>query len=97
LRAARHVNRQDAPLALLALDHLCRWPPVRPLTLVGDLVRTGPAEAILADANAITAGLAGCRDQIEELLLRIDHNRANSMLAVILHLLRQEARVQLKM
>src|SRR5438445_316069 len=45
LHAAGQIGRQIAALGGLALDHFRRWAPVRPLALVGDLVRARPFEA----------------------------------------------------
>ena len=96
LHAAGQIGRQVAALGGLALDHLRRRTPVRPLALVGDLVRARPFEAGLAGADAIAPRLAVLLDQIEEILRRIDDDRARLLRAVIGDFLRQVDRVDLR-
>src|SRR5690606_11266119 len=93
-RTADHVDRQLATLLTLPLDHLCGWSPIRPLALVGDLVGSGPAEPILAYANAIAPCHAAGQNEIEILLRRIDDDRAGRIPRIILHFLRQEAWIE---
>src|SRR5690554_2847805 len=87
------MDRQDAALLALALDHLGRRMPVRPFALGSHLVRSGPCEAGLADAYAVAARLAVRQHQIKEALLGIDHDGARRLFAFVGYNAWQELRV----
>src|SRR5439155_14790259 len=59
--AAGHEARQIG----LALDHLGRRMPIRPLGLAGDLLHAGPGEAVAADADAVADRTAVAEHVIE--------------------------------
>src|SRR5690606_31781260 len=63
--------------------------------LARDLVGAGPLEAGLAGADAVAPGLAAFLDKIEEVLARIDHDRARRVRAIVVDDLWQELRIDL--
>ncbi|MNX83988.1 hypothetical protein D3C86_1157670 [compost metagenome] len=79
-------------LGRLAGDHFLRRGPARPLRFAGHLVGSGPFETGLADADAVTPGLAIGEHEIEEAVRRIDDDGAGLLSGVIAHDLRQELR-----
>src|SRR5580704_11232488 len=79
LWTAFHVPRQVGP----PHQHFRRRRPIRPFLLGGDLLDAGPGEPRTADAHAIAQRLAVGLNQIEELVGRIDHDRARTFLAVV--------------
>jgi hypothetical protein len=84
-RPAHPVPRQIGA----APQHLRRWRPGRPFRLARDLLDAGPHEARTANADPV-ANCAPLRlHEVEELVLRIDDNRARPLPAVILDLLSQ--------
>src|SRR5262249_57574826 len=77
----------------LAREHLPRRVPVWPFLLVGDIGGAGPAKTLAADADAVAHRPAAALDQIEEMVRRIDHDRAWRLVAGVRHGLAQEGRV----
>src|SRR5262245_4600195 len=73
--AAGHEARQIG----LALDHLRRRRPVWPLGLALDRLGARPGEALAADADAVTPGLAARHHEIEEGVGRIDDDGAGRL------------------
>jgi hypothetical protein len=73
--AAGHEARQVG----LALDHLRRRRPVRPLGLALDRLGAGPGEALAADADAVTHRLAARHHEIKEGVGRIDDDGAGRL------------------
>src|SRR4029078_247365 len=84
-----HVARQVGA----ALQHLGWRRPVRPLGLARDRLHAGPGEARAADPDAVAHRLAAGFHQIEELVRRIDHDRAGRLFAIVGNRLRKIARV----
>src|SRR5690606_19445514 len=63
----------------LALDHLGRRRPCRPFAAVLEVGAAGPAEAVLADADAVADRLAAGLHQIEQALLRAHDDGARRL------------------
>src|SRR6185503_7659073 len=82
-RTADHVPRQIRT----ARQHLRRRRPVRPFLLGRNRLRPRPCEARAADADAVAQRTAVALHQVQELVRRIDHDRAGSFLAAILDFL----------
>src|SRR6266851_1285637 len=59
--AAAHVTRKVGP----PTDHFSGRRPIRPLSLIGDSRRSGPSEAVAADADAVFKRPAFAENQIE--------------------------------
>src|SRR5262249_2290013 len=68
---AGHETRQ----VRLAMDHLRRRRPIRPLGLALDRFHAGPSEAFAADADAVTHRLAAAHHQVEVGVRRVDDDR----------------------
>src|SRR5262249_14985403 len=78
-RPAFHVARQVGT----ALEHLRRRRPIRPLAHAAHVVDAGPGEARPADANAVTDRPAVLLHQIEQPLVRVDHDGARLFSAIV--------------
>ena len=65
----------------LALNHLLGRIPVRPLLLVVDGRYPRPPETLASDADAIAERPPATLDQIKEVILRIDNDRAGLLVA----------------
>ena len=89
--AAGHEARQIG----LALDHLGRRMPIRPLGLAGDLLHAGPGEAVAADADAVADRAATAEHVIEVGVRRIDDQRAGGLLGRERNFLTAQMRRQL--
>jgi hypothetical protein len=87
--AARDHARQIG----LALDHLGRRIPIRPLGLAHDRMHARPGEAFAADADAVAHRLAVAEDEIKEGVRRIDDDGAGRLTRRIGDDLALEARV----
>src|SRR5687767_9085748 len=96
LDAAGDIGRQITAFGGLARNHHSRRPPFGPDLLLRDPVLAGPFEARLAGADAIAPRLAVVLYQVEEILPRIDDDRARLLRAVIGDFLRQVDRVDLR-
>src|SRR5580692_3845276 len=81
LWAPFHVPRQIRPPD----QHFRRRRPVRPFLLGGNLLDARPGEPWAANADTITHRLAVALYQVQELVGRIDDDRAGALLAVILN------------
>src|SRR5215471_5851196 len=68
-----------SPDLRLTLDHFLRRIPIRPFLLVVDGCDARPLESASADAHAVADGPSASFDQIEEVPLRIDHDRARRL------------------
>ena len=77
--AACHEARQIR----LAVDHLFRRMPVRPLRHSRHFFRAGPGEALAADADAVAQRLALAEHEIEVGVRRVDDERAGRLLGVV--------------
>ncbi len=88
------MRRQDAALLPLARDHMRRRAPVGPFALHGDLVGARPFEARLAGADAVAPRGAVLLDEVEQVLVGVDDDRAGLVRPVIIHHLRQIFRVE---
>ncbi|BAR54742.1 hypothetical protein NK6_1558 [Bradyrhizobium diazoefficiens] len=89
--AAGHEARQIG----LALDHLGRRMPIRPLGLAGDLLHPGPGEAVAADADAVTNRAAIAEDVVQIGVRGIDDDRSGRLLGRERDLLAAQVRRQL--
>ena len=90
--AAGHETRQIG----LALDHLGRREPVRPLGLLGDLLHAGPGEAVAADADAVADRAPATEHVIEIGVGRIDDDGAGRLLGGERDFLPAQVRRQLR-
>src|SRR5580704_5681081 len=76
--AAFHVARQVGS----SRPHLRGRGPARPFLFRADVVDTGPAKAVAADADAVAQGLAIAEHEIEPPLGGTDQNGAGGISAV---------------
>src|SRR5439155_7401516 len=67
----------------LALDHLRRRGPIRPLRLALDALDAGPGEALAADADAVAHRLAVAEHEVKIRVRRIDDDGARRLAGAI--------------
>ena len=79
----------------LALDHFRRRRPDRPFLAVLDVGAAGPAEAVLADADAVADGVAALLHEIELSLLQMDDDGAGRLAGLVDDDLAAELRLDL--
>src|SRR5690606_6746340 len=80
--AARHARRVGGEFRL-AGDHFRRRCPGRPFRLAADVLDALPAEAVAADADAVADRLSVTENQVEELAIGIDDDRARLLVGGI--------------
>ena len=90
-RAASDEARQIG----LAVDHLRRRSPVRPLGLALDAFGARPGEAFAADADAVAQRLAVAEHVIEERVRRIDDDGAGRLAGAVVDDLAAQVGAQL--
>src|SRR5690606_25972965 len=76
-----HLDRQTR----LALAHFGGRCPGRPFSLAGNLVCSGPLEALAADTDGVARGLAIAVHVIERTFLRFDDDAAHRLVGLVAH------------
>ena len=72
-RTACHEPRQVG----LAVNHFCRWVPIRPFDHASNALRAGPYETLAADANAIAQSPTMAKNQVKVCIGRVDNDGAS--------------------
>src|SRR5262249_55696176 len=79
----------------LALNHLLRGIPVGPFLLVVDLSHARPAKTLAPHPHAIADGAPAAGDEVKEMILRVDNDRAGLLARRILDDRPQKRRIDL--